>query len=88
MQRGGNHTKALCVVAAELGKRAWRVMHRGEALHPRDVEGRAVSREEAAAIITERWTVPDEVRPRQRSRKTTKGKAPLQVLEGHMSWSA
>jgi Transposase IS116/IS110/IS902 family len=40
--------------------------------------------EQAKQIITERWTVPEEVRRRRRSRKT-KGKAPHQVLEGHVS---
>lgn len=84
VQRGATHIKALCVVAAHLGERAWRVMHRGEAYIVRDIDGRAVGRDEAMAIIAERWTVPDEVRRRRRSRKAMKGKAPQQVLEGHV----
>ena len=84
VQRGANHIKALCVVAAELGERAWRVMHRGEAYVLRNVDGRTVSHDEAIAIIAAHWTVPDEVRRRRRSRKITKGKAPQQVLEGHV----
>ncbi len=84
VERGAGHIKALCVVAAHLAERAWRVMERGEAYVLRDVDGRAVSRDQAVAIIAERWTVTDDVRRRRRSRKTTRGKAPQQVLEGHV----
>jgi Transposase IS116/IS110/IS902 family len=82
MERGANHIKALCVVAAHLGERALRVMQRGEAYVVRDVDGRAVSHLEAMAIIAERWTVAEETRRRRRSHK--KGKAPHQVLKGHV----
>jgi transposase len=81
-ERGANHIKALCVVAAHLGERALRVMQRGEAYVVRDVDGRAISHLEAMAIIAERWTVPEETRRRRRSHK--KGKAPQQVLKGHV----
>jgi hypothetical protein len=39
---------------------------------------------QAKAIIAEHWTVPEEVRRRRRSSKT-RGKAPHQVLEGHVT---
>jgi len=52
----------------------------------RDTDGRPVSREEATAIITERWMVPEEVRRRRRSKKV--GKAPHQVLSGQVQASA
>jgi transposase len=82
VERGANHIKALCVVAAHLGERAWRVMQRGEPYVVRDVDGRVVSHLEAMAIISERWTVPEQARRRRRSQK--KGKAPQQVLKGHV----
>lgn len=83
MERGANHIKALCVVAAQLGERSLRVMQRGEAYVVRDVDGRAVSHLEAMAIIAERWTVPEQARRRRRGQKK-KGKAPQQVLKGHV----
>lgn len=79
-ERGKDHLGALCVVAAHLGERSWRVMRRGTPYVIRDTDGRPVTSAQAKAIITERWTVPPEVRARRRSKK--KGKAPQKVLEG------
>jgi transposase len=81
VERGANHLKALCVVGAHLAERAWVVLARGEPYVVRDVDGRPVDRDEAKAIIAERFTVPEEVRRRRRSKKV--GKAPHQVLVGH-----
>ncbi|HEX6329881.1 MAG TPA: transposase [Actinomycetota bacterium] len=78
VERGANHLKALCVTASHLGERAWAVLARGTAYELRDTDGRPVSRQEAKAIIAERWAVPEEVRRRRRSKKV--GKAPHQVL--------
>jgi len=86
VERGANHLKALCVVAAHLAERAWVVLARGTPYELRDVDGRPVSMRQARAIIAERWTVPEEVRRRRRSRKV--GKAPHQVLSGHVRVSA
>lgn len=82
VERGANHLKALCVVAAHLAERAWAVLARGTPYELRDTDGRPVSRQEAKAIIAERFTVPEEVRRRRRSKKV--GKAPHQVLVGHV----
>lgn len=86
VERGANHLKALCVVGAHLAERAWTVLARGTAYELRDTDGRPVSRQQAKAIIAERWTVPEEVRRRRRSKK--RGKAPHQVLSGHVQVSA
>lgn len=83
VERGANHLKALGVVASHLAERAWAVLARGTPYELRDTDGRPVSRSEAKAIIAERWTVPEEVRPRRRSKKV--GKVPHQVLAGHVS---
>ncbi|MBO0809813.1 MAG: IS110 family transposase [Actinobacteria bacterium] len=79
-QRGKDHIGALCVVAAHLAERAWTVMRRGTPYVIRDTDGRPVTAQQAKGIITERWTVPPEVRARRRSKKT--GKAPQKVLAG------
>ena len=81
VERGAQHTKALCVVAAKLAERAWLVMSRGEPYVVRDSSGNEVTREQAKEIIAEQFNVSEEVRRRKRSRKT-KGKAPHQVLVG------
>ncbi|HEX9124632.1 MAG TPA: transposase [Actinomycetota bacterium] len=86
VERGANHLKALCVVASHLAERAWAVLARGTPYELRDTDGRPVSRPEAKAIIAECWTVPEEVRRRRRSKKA--GKAPHQVLMGHVQVSA
>ncbi|HEX2119539.1 MAG TPA: transposase [Acidimicrobiales bacterium] len=80
VERGADHLKALCVTAANLAERTWAVMDRGMPYVVCDTDGTPVSPEEAKAIIDERWTVPEEVRRRRRSKK---GKAPHQVLAGH-----
>ncbi len=89
-ERGGCHTKALCVVAAKLAERALTVLQRGVPYELRDTDGGLVSAEEAKAIIAQRWTVPEEVRRRRRSRKKRMqgGKAPQQVVTRHANASA
>jgi transposase len=81
VERGKDHLGALCVVAAHLAERAWVVMDRGMPYVICDIDGTPVTPAQAKAIIAERWTVPEEVRRRRRSRK---GKAPQQVLQGHV----
>ena len=81
VERGKDHLGAVCVVAAHLAERAWAVMERGMPYVVCDVDGTPVSSERAKAVIAERWTVPEEVRARRRSKKV--GKAPQKVLVGH-----
>jgi len=83
VERGACHLKALCVVAAHLGERAWAVLARGTPYQFRDVDGTLVTPAEAKALAA-RWKVPDEVRQCRRSRKSRKqgGKAPHQVHLG------
>jgi transposase len=81
VQRGKDHLGALCVVAARLAERAWTVMDRGLPYVICDTDGTPVTPAQAKAIIAERYTVPEDVRQRRRSKK---GKAPQQVLAGHV----
>ena len=76
VERGKNHLAALCVVAANLAERAWRVMNRATPYVICDTDGRPVTADEAAAIIAQRWTVPADVRARRRNKK---GKAPQAI---------
>ena len=84
VERGAHHNKALCVVAAHLARRFWATMVRGTPYVIRDVDGRPLSRAEAKAIVAARYTVPEDVRARRRSRKGRRT-VPHQVLVGHVS---
>ena len=80
-ERGATHLKACCVVAGHLAERAWTVMHRGTPYVICDNNGNPVSAQEAKRLIAERWTVPEDIRKRRRSRKTA-GKAPQAATTG------
>jgi transposase len=84
VERGAEHIKALCVVAAHLAERGWAVMNRRMPYVICDTDGTPVTPTEVKTIIAEHWTVPADVRARRRSTKKAKaGKAPQQVLTGH-----
>ena len=72
VERGADHLKAQCVVAAALADRAWAVMNRQMPYVICDVTGEPVTPEQAKRIIGENYTVPEEVRRRRRSSKTTR----------------
>jgi hypothetical protein len=76
-ERGANHLKALCVVAARLAERAWITLSRAKPYVIRDLQGRPISPQRARELIAERFTVPAEVRRRRRSNKSA-GRAPQQ----------
>lgn len=82
-ERGAEHLKANCVVAARLAERLWTVMRRRMPYVICDIDGTPVTPEQAKQIIAEQWTVTDEVRRRRRSNKSRAGKAPHQVRTGH-----
>jgi hypothetical protein len=81
VERGAHHTKALCVVAANLAERAWATLGRGERYVLRDLDGTTITVAQGKAIVAEKLKVPEEVRRRRRTAKRA-GKAP-QVLEAH-----
>jgi hypothetical protein len=80
-ERGANHLKACCVVSGHLAERAWTVLNRGTPYVICDNNGNPVPPREAKQIITERWTVPEDVRKRRRSHKTA-GKVPQAAATG------
>jgi transposase len=87
VERGADHLKACCVVAAHLAERLHAVLVRGLPYVICDIDGTPVDPPTAKQIIAEHWTVPAAVRARRRSRKprppTHAGKAPQQVPTGH-----
>jgi len=84
VERGAEHLKASCVVAARLAERLWTVMNRRMPYVICDIDGTPVTAEQAKQIIAEQWTVTEEVRRRRRSNKKSRaGKAPQQALTGH-----
>src|SRR5664280_494227 len=95
VERGAEHLKACCVVAAHLAERLHAVLVRGMPYVVCDTDGSPVDPATAKRIIFERWTVPLEVRARRRSRKpaagqrgtptpgSKSGKAPHQDHPGH-----
>jgi transposase len=80
-ERGATHLKACCVVAGHLAERAWAVLNRGMPYVICDTTGNQVTAAEAKQIIAERWTVPEDVRKRRRSRKMA-GKVPQAAATG------
>jgi transposase len=80
-ERGATHLKACCVVAGHLAERAWATLNRGTPYVICDNNGAPVTAEQARQIIAEKWTVPEEVRKRRRSRKMA-GKAPQAATTG------
>ena len=84
VERGAHHNKAVAVVAAHLARRFWATMVRGTPYVIRNVDGRPVDPAEAKAIVAARYTVPEDVRARRRSRKGRRT-VPHQVLVGHVS---
>jgi transposase len=81
-ERGAEHLKASCVVAARLAERLWTVMRRRMPYVICDLDGTPVAPQQAKQIIAEQWTVTDDVRRRRRNKKRA-GKAPQQALTGH-----
>ena len=87
VERGADHLKACCVVAAHLAERLHAVLVRAMPYVVCDTDGTPVDPATAKQLIAEHWTVPREVRARRRTRKTTSttegGEGPQHVLTGH-----
>ncbi len=68
-ERGANHLKAVCVVAARLAERAWLTLSRGEPYAICDLDGRPVTATQARDLIQQHFTVSPEIRRRRRSKQ-------------------
>ena len=70
--KGKHHIQAVCACATHLLDRVRAVLRDQRPYQLRDVDGQPVTWQQARAIVTQRYQVPDEVRQRnrQRTRKT------------------
>ncbi len=66
IDRGKHHNAAVCTVATVLLTRVVACLRTAEHYQLRDTDGRGVSRQEGRAIVTERFTIPHEVRVARR----------------------
>ena len=88
VERGAEHLKACCVVAAHLAERLHAVLVRGMPYVVCDTDGTPVDPATAKQIIAEHWTVPRRgprppTQPQDHLDHSRAGKAPQQVLTGH-----
>jgi transposase len=74
VNKGKHHKQAVCACATHFLDRVYLVLKEDRPYELRDVDGTAVTPEQARAIIAQRYTVPEEVRRRnnQRVRKERK----------------
>jgi len=82
VNKGKHHTQAVCVVATHVLDRVLVVITEDRRYELRDVDGTQVSPERAREIITEKYTVPEEVRKRnnRKGRRTrTENRAERQL---------
>jgi len=70
VQHGKHHVQALCTCSAHLLDRVGVVLREDRPYQLRDVDGTSITPERARQIIAQRYTVPEEVR--QRNRKATR----------------
>lgn len=74
-ERGANHLKAICVVAAKLAERAWLTLSRGTAYTICDLTGHPVTATQARDLIQQQFTVSADIRRRRRSKQVA-GRVP------------
>jgi len=68
VHKGKHHTQAVCACATHLLERVRVILTEDRAYELQDVDGTPVTREQARAVIVERYTVPKEVRQRNNRR--------------------
>jgi transposase len=68
VHKGKHHTQAVCACATHLLDRVRIILTEDRPYELRDVDGTPLTREQARAIVAERYTVPDEVRQRNSRR--------------------
>lgn len=61
---GKHHTQATCAVASHLANRIYAVLKENRPYELRDLDGKAITPDDARTLIRERFRVPDEVRRR------------------------
>lgn len=82
MYRGKHHSQAICACATHLLDRVYVILKEDRPYELRDVDGTPVTREQARAIIAERYHVPQEVRARN-NRRTRNERAERRLEHQH-----
>jgi hypothetical protein len=82
IHKGKHHTQAICTCATHLLDRVYVILKEDRPYELRDVDGTPVTREQARAIIAERYTVPEEVR-RRNNRQARKERAERRIERKH-----
>jgi hypothetical protein len=67
---GKHHNSALCHIATTLLTRVIACWRTGQPYQLREVDGRAVTKEQARAIVAERYQIPKDLRARRRTTTT------------------
>jgi hypothetical protein len=65
VQAGKHHNSALCHIATTLLTRIIACWRTGQSYQLRDVDGRAVTKDQARTIIAERYQIPKDLRARR-----------------------
>ena len=68
VNKGKHHTQAICACATHLLDRVLVVLREDRAYELQDVDGTPLTKEQAVAVIKERYRVPEEVRRRNQKR--------------------
>jgi hypothetical protein len=68
VHKGKHHTQAVCTGATHLLDRVRVILTEDRPYEIRDVDGTPLTRQQARAIVAERYTVPNEVRQRNTRR--------------------
>ncbi|GAF92701.1 unnamed protein product, partial [marine sediment metagenome] len=74
VNKGHCHKQAVCAVATHLINRICCVLKENRPYELRDLDGKPISSKEAKRMIKEKFNVPEEIRQRTRSRKSSKNK--------------
>lgn len=69
VHKGNQHTKATCAVATKLASRILTVLKEDRPYVICDVDGTALTKQQAKQTIVEKWTVTEDVRKRLRRKK-------------------
>jgi hypothetical protein len=69
VHKGNQHTKATCAVATKLASRILKVLKEDRPYVICDVDGEAMTKQQARQTIVEKWKVTEETRKRLRRKK-------------------
>ena len=66
IEAGKHHNSAMCTIAAVLLTRIAACLHNGTTYQLRDTDGRPITEQQGPQIVTQRYTIPHQVRAARR----------------------